>query len=309
MHRLGLRSLPILTTALLFTAGCSDTTPALTSATDGTESDSDSDSATTTGSSTATTTATDTGTTTATGTASASGTGMACIPGMSISCACPEGDAGAQVCEPDGMSYGPCTCEGASSDPTTTDPTTTDPTTTDPTTTDPTTGTTTDDTTTGTTTGVNSACDEVIQFEMMPDEATLTGGWGLAMSMMGEGQIAFIQNPNMGGSVLYEPELPCDDTWYIWARAFDNGQDDSYFATLDGEPEPPAIFEGDCGGGGNGYVWARLNWRDVDANPCEYVEDPWAPTWDAGVHAIEFSYREAQAMGRILITNDPDFTP
>ncbi len=291
--------------ALLAAAGCSDTTPALTSATEGTETDTDTDtdSGTTTGSATTTATATATG-----GTATEGGTGMACIPGMSIACACPEGDSGAQVCQPDGMSYGPCTCEGASSDPTTSG-TTTDPTTTDPTTTDPTTGSTTDDPTTGTTTGDNSACDEIVEFEMMPDEATLSGGWGLAMSMMGEGQIVFIQNPNMGGSVLYEPELPCDDTWYIWARAFNNGQDDSYFATLDGEPEPPAIFEGDCQAGGNGYLWARLNWRDIDGDPCEYVEDPWAPTWEAGVHEIEFTFREAQAMGRILITNDPDFTP
>ncbi|MCR9159968.1 MAG: hypothetical protein ACE37F_32495 [Nannocystaceae bacterium] len=40
-----------------------------------------------------------------------------------------------------------------------------------------------------------------------------------------------------------------------------------------------------------------------------YVEDPWTPTWEAGTHTIEFSYRESLAMGRILITNDPAFVP
>jgi hypothetical protein len=45
------------------------------------------------------------------------------------------------------------------------------------------------------------------------------------------------------------------------------------------------------------------------AGPCEYVENPWAPDWMAGVHQIEFSFREATAMGRILITNDQDYVP
>jgi hypothetical protein len=111
------------------------------------------------------------------------------------------------------------------------------------------------------------------------------------------------------GSILFEPDIPCDDTWYIWARAFDNGSQDSYFATLDGEPMPPAIYEGDCGNGGMGYIWAYLNWRDEAAPPCTYVADPWAPDWAAGPHQIEFTYREATAMGRILITNDQDYVP
>jgi len=111
------------------------------------------------------------------------------------------------------------------------------------------------------------------------------------------------------GSILYQPEIPCDDTWYIWARVLDQGSNDSYLATLDGQPMPSAIFEGDCTGQGNGYKWTALNWREMGANSCDYVEDPWAPTWAAGVHEIEFEYREAAAMGRILITNDPDLVP
>ncbi|MCX4247906.1 hypothetical protein [Paraliomyxa miuraensis] len=163
-------------------------------------------------------------------------------------------------------------------------------------------------TTEGTTTGAGEACSEVVTFEMMPSEATLSGAWMLGMSMVGEGEISVNQ---MGGpgSILFEPDIPCDDTWYIWVRAFNNGSDDSYFATLDGEPMPEAIFEGDCQNGGQGYIWAPLNWRDQMAGPCTYVEDPWAPDWTTGVHQIEFTYREAAAMGRILITNDQDLVP
>lgn len=40
------------------------------------------------------------------------GGGGACVPGQSIACACPNGDTGAQVCNDDGASYGPCICEG-----------------------------------------------------------------------------------------------------------------------------------------------------------------------------------------------------
>lgn len=40
------------------------------------------------------------------------GEGGACVPGQSIACACPNGDTGAQICNEDGASYGPCECTG-----------------------------------------------------------------------------------------------------------------------------------------------------------------------------------------------------
>ncbi|MBA3549203.1 MAG: hypothetical protein H0T76_22245 [Nannocystis sp.] len=248
----------------------------------------------------------------------------ACVPGKSNACACPSGGAGAQVCKADASGFGACECTGATTD----EPTTNEPTTNDPTNVTATTeaGTTTDASTTtggttegttdttgepGTSTGVNAACNDVVTFELEPDEATISGDWKLAMSMLGEGQIINLSDPMDAneGSILYQPDIPCDDTWYIWARILDQQSNDSYLATLDGQPNPAAIFEGDCTQNGNGYKWAVLNWRDSNANSCDYVEDPWAPVWAAGVHDIEFQFREAVAMGRILITNDPDLVP
>lgn len=159
-------------------------------------------------------------------------------------------------------------------------------------------------------TGEPGGCAETIEFEMFPSDATHSGAWQLSMSMVGEGEISVVNlDGGAGGSILYEPEIPCDDTWYIWVRYWEDGDADSYYATLDGMPTPEAVFEGDCSGGGGGYDWAQLNWRDEGDPGCTYVEDPWAPTWDAGVHEIEFSYRESLAMGRILITNDAGFVP
>ena len=145
-----------------------------------------------------------------------------------------------------------------------------------------------------------------------PGVWALSGAWTLGMSMLGEGEIATIVAPQNGtdGSILYTPDIPCDDTWYIWVRALDQGANDSYLAQLDGEPTPAAIFEGDCTQNGNAYKWAVLNWRDPNGGgSCMYVQDPWAPTWTAGAHEIEFQYREVQGMGRILITNDPNLVP
>ncbi|MCA9719225.1 MAG: hypothetical protein KC468_31440, partial [Myxococcales bacterium] len=45
-------------------------------------------------------------------TSDASTSGGVCAPGMSVACACPSGETGAQVCEPDGAGYGPCVCGG-----------------------------------------------------------------------------------------------------------------------------------------------------------------------------------------------------
>jgi len=172
-------------------------------------------------------------------------------------------------------------------------------------------GTTTDEP--GTTTGEpGGACgDEIVQFEMLPSEAIYEGAWELGMSMVGEGEISvFNQMFGADGSFTYQPEVPCDDTYYIWVRYWEQGSEDSYFATIDGEPVPEAIFEGDCTQAGQGYNWRVLNWRDQENGaPCEYVADPWAPEWAAGVHEIQFSFRESLAMGRILITNDETFVP
>lgn len=53
---------------------------------------------------------------------SASTTGpTGCVPGMSIDCTCPNGAMGAQVCNADGSSYGPCECTGGDTGTGTTD--------------------------------------------------------------------------------------------------------------------------------------------------------------------------------------------
>lgn len=163
---------------------------------------------------------------------------------------------------------------------------------------------------TGDTGSMGGDCEGIEQWEILPSEATYSGAWELGMSMVGEGEISVLnQMAGVEGSVLYEIDIPCNDTWYIWTRYWEQGADDSYFVTLDGEPMPAAIFEGDCTGGGQGYGWAALNWRDEGDPPCTYVEDPWAPQWDTGIHEFEFSFRESLAMGRILITNDETFVP
>jgi hypothetical protein len=36
-----------------------------------------------------------------------------CIPGQSIACECEDGSPGARVCEPDGVGFEPCACEGS----------------------------------------------------------------------------------------------------------------------------------------------------------------------------------------------------
>ncbi len=146
-------------------------------------------------------------------------------------------------------------------------------------------------------------------FEIVPSEATLSGNWVLSMSEVGEGEILVLDG-GVDGEARFEVDIPCSDTWFIWVRYWENGQDDSYFVTLDDGPNPPAIFEGDCSPGGGGYAWQLLNYRDpLDGGPCEYLEDPWAPSWDAGAHTVAFSYRESIAMGRLVVTNDPDYVP
>lgn len=161
-----------------------------------------------------------------------------------------------------------------------------------------------------TTGGMSNTCDEPVVIEISPEEAELTGAWQLGMSQVGEGTI--IRLPQFGGSdgeIIWNVDVPCDDAWIVWVRYFEQGSDDSYYVQVDGEPEFPVVFEGDCTGGGQGYGWRALNYREEGSNPCESVEDPWLQDWDAGAHAVAFSFRESVAMGRIVVTNDPDYLP
>ncbi|MCR9160507.1 MAG: hypothetical protein ACE37F_27815 [Nannocystaceae bacterium] len=151
------------------------------------------------------------------------------------------------------------------------------------------------------------ACDETVLIELGAVDADLSGDWSITTSQAGEGEIAVVDG-NADGEVRWDVDIPCDDTWIIWVRLFDQGSADSFFATLDGEPSPPAIFEGGIQGPGQGWNWRDLNWRDPD-DAATFIEDPWAPQWAEGQHSIALSYRESVAVARIEITNDPDYAP
>lgn len=200
----------------------------------------------------------------------------------------------------------PTTEDPTTEDPTTEDPTTEDPTTEDPTDTDPTTE---DPTTEDPTTGGN-ACDELIVEEIGAEDAILTGDWDLIMSMqMAEGMVAVWPMGAEEGTVTWEYDAPCADSWHVWVRMFDQGEFDSSFVLVDGAPDGWAVTEVDCSDNGQNYRWGELNWRDPQADVCDYVEDPWFQDWDAGVHEVTFAYRESPAISRLIFTNDPNFTP
>jgi hypothetical protein len=159
-------------------------------------------------------------------------------------------------------------------------------------------------------TGGGSACTDLVNIPMSAEDAVLTGSWAVTMSMLGEGMVVSMPMGQTDGTIVWQPDIPCDDTWFVWVRYLDYGGGDSYYARLDGEPaDPPAVFEGGCDDQGMGYDWNDLNWRDEMELPCMYVEDPWSADWTTGVHDIEFSYRESAAIARIIVTNDPDFVP
>jgi hypothetical protein len=163
----------------------------------------------------------------------------------------------------------------------------------------------------GSSTGASvGACDDVVEIDLEATDAVLSGGWEIIMSMVGEGMVAAMQQaPEDDAAVHWDIDVPCDDDWYIWVRGTDFGDQDSFLATLDGEPQPAPIFELECTPGGDAYVWTRLNQRDPDDANCEYVEDPWVATWATGTHAFELGFREAQAVARIVVTNDEAFVP
>lgn len=162
------------------------------------------------------------------------------------------------------------------------------------------------DSSTGDGTSGGGACEGNEELTLLAEDAELNGGWALHESTQGEGMYA---EPEGQGSILFTVPVPCDDDWHVWIRYYDYGQEDSWFGQVDGIPDPPCIVEGDCEAGGESWRWGEMNWRDPNADPCVYEQDPWVHTWSAGDHEIEFFTREASAIARLIVTNDPAFTP
>lgn len=154
-------------------------------------------------------------------------------------------------------------------------------------------------------------CDETVQIELTAEDATLDG-WELVQSaFVEEGTVAGVIQ-GMGppqGTVTWDLDIPCNDTFHVWVRGRNAGASDSYFARLDGGPDPAPIFELDCEGGDD-YSWQELNWRDPENGlPCVYVEDPWLADWDEGSHQVQLEYRESPGVSRLIVTNDDAFVP
>jgi hypothetical protein len=151
----------------------------------------------------------------------------------------------------------------------------------------------------------NTACEMDTSFEILAVDATDANGWNPAMSMLGEGMVMAWEEGVMDAFITWDIDVPCDDTWHIWVRGIDAGQADSFFATVDGQPDPAPIFELDCTQAPNQgtYVWKELNWRDQADPACTYLQDPWTQDWLLGIHQFTLTYRESTALSRIWITN------
>ncbi len=239
--------------------------------------------------------------------------GGGCSPGESNPCRCEDGTRGTQVCRP-GQTFGPCDCSGGSSGGSSGGVTSGSTSgssggVTSGSTSGSSGGATSGTEPTGSTGGAGDACTGIESLELTVDQAVLTGSWNIK-AVEGEGKVAaFDSSGGAGGAVTWTIDVPCADTWHIFVRYWQQGPEDSYFVTVDDAPRPRAIFEGDCTDGGQGFGWRELNWRDAANDACTYVADPWTFNWDPGFHDIQFRFRESQALGRVVVTNDPSWRP
>jgi hypothetical protein len=157
---------------------------------------------------------------------------------------------------------------------------------------------------------LDDLCLKTVKIQLEAEDATLKG-WDITESSFeGEGNVIFADNVNDAtATATFEVDVPCADDFTVWIRGRDNGQSDSHFVAVDGQPNPPLIHEVDCTGDGDDYKWTKLNQRALNAGPCEYVTNPWIQTWDPGKHRIVFTPREEGAVSRLVITNDPNWDP
>jgi hypothetical protein len=171
---------------------------------------------------------------------------------------------------------------------------------------------TTTDTTTETTDTGDDSCQSPISIELLAQDYAAIDGWELTNSDFEPNQVLYMPEWLDQGTARFDIDIPCADTWHVWVRGLEQYDSDSYFIRVDGIPGPEqAIFELDCTDWPQNitYEWKQLNYRAANAGNCVYMFDPWLQTWDAGVHGIEFGYRESWAISRLWITNTQQSPP
>lgn len=207
----------------------------------------------------------------------------------------------------------------ATSSTSTTDPTaaladsstTTDPSTTSTTTGSDTTSTTSDSSTTGA-----PDCPPIKILELVED-ADISFPMTKMQSMSGEGMIA--SSPiAMIGSVEFTVDISCPDTYTVWARVYDDNpgpqvnDPDSFTASVDGMQPNDWIYGCETKDEPKGWSWQRIT--ALTARDCDSAME-WTHPLEPGAHLIKLLNRESEvndvsaAVARILVTNDPDYTP
>jgi hypothetical protein len=163
------------------------------------------------------------------------------------------------------------------------------------------------------TSGDPVSCTRQHELVVVAEDAVITGDWTLEASTMGEGMYLNPNGSELGGNqgtATFTVDVPCADDWYVWTRFYDNYGEDSWYIRTDGEPgSKEAIFEGDCTLVGGYWDWAVMNYREILSLQCTYVHDPWVQAWEPGEHTVQFEIREHASIARIIVVNDPAFTP
>ena len=132
------------------------------------------------------------------------------------------------------------------------------------------------------------------------------------MSEYREGMVLVLTWPYdaEGSYATWNIDVPCGDTWHVWVRAMVSNSSRSFFATVDGQPNPAPIFEMNCDPPNfSAYEWRELNWRAPNSPSCQYVEDPWLQDWTKGVHEFTLTYRDSTAISKLWITNTNQAPP
>jgi len=107
----------------------------------------------------------------------------------------------------------------------------------------------------------------------------------------------------------YTFTVPCTGEYVVWARVWgpDSGSD-SFFVSVDDGPED--VFDIDEKNRTKQWRWTALNGRGFRGKRRPLTLDPRVLLLTKGEHTLVFRGRESDAcLDRLIITNDPAFTP
>jgi hypothetical protein len=111
------------------------------------------------------------------------------------------------------------------------------------------------------------------------------------------------------GTAAWKVALPCEGEWRLWVRGYVQLTARSYGFSATGDPKQFAFDVACEDPNKGGAAWDVLNLRPLSESTCKPQVDPLLSYGGPGDLELLFMHIDTPYLGRLVLTNDPDYAP